>query len=344
MHEDEQELSRLLDRYQRGTCTPDEIRRVEAWYERLDGGRADWELGTEEQEDLSARLWLGIRHRTGLQEPIVRSIGSRSRWIGWVAAASLLLACGLGAWWLVRIGADDSAPIAGGAGRHVWVSRRNDTRNILQITLQDKSVIRLYPGSSIGYPRRFTGQRRVVSLHGEAFFQVSHDARHPFQVVTPQVVTTVLGTSFTVRAFDAQPEAQVMVRTGRVRVTPRTAVGEHASSSKASVILLPNQQVVYLPEGQRLRKELVDDPQILQEQPLVFNDRPVAEVIAALEKAYGVLIRYDKAVLADCTVTLNLQAPSLYDKLNVLCKAIGATYEVEGTRVELHSKGCAKAR
>lgn len=336
-------LRQLLDRYRRGTCTPEEERQVERWYESLGQEREEVELDAEEHAELSARLWRGIERRIGQPEPVVRRIDSPRRWLGWVAAAALVLSCGLAAIWLVRSSGIGSSTTAQRPAPHRWVTRHNTTRNILQITLQDSSVIQLYPNSTLSYPRRFVGTRRVVSLRGEAFFQVSHDAHHPFQVVTPQVVTTVLGTSFTIRAFEDQPEAQVMVRTGKVRVTPRAHTADLGISSKASVVLLPNQQVVYRPEGQRLRKELVDEPQILEEQPILFNDKPVAEVVAALEKAYGVQIHYDKAVLANCTVTLNLRAPSLYDKLNVLCKAIGATYEVEGTRVELHAKGCAKS-
>jgi ferric-dicitrate binding protein FerR (iron transport regulator) len=181
-----------------------------------------------------------------------------------------------------------------------------------------------------------------VTLSGEAFFQVAHDSRHPFRVLTDRLETTVLGTSFTVRAYPEQAEAIVMVRTGRVRVAPSSAPVAAGTQrpAPAAVVLLPNQQVVYSAAAPELRRELVAQPVQLQPQLLTFDERPVAEVLASLQTAYGVPIRYDGAALAGCTVSLAFGQESLFDKLDLLCKTLGASYEREGEQVIFRSRGC----
>ena len=61
------------------------------------------------------------------------------------------------------------------------------------------------PGSSLRYAPGLAGPRREVYFSGDAFFKVSKNPRRPFLVYAPQVVTTVLGTSFRVRALAGSP-------------------------------------------------------------------------------------------------------------------------------------------
>ena len=104
--------------------------------------------------------------------------------------------------------------------------------------------------------------------------------------------------------------------------------------------LVPNQQVVYSPEGQELRKELVERPVLLVPQPFIFDDRPVTEVIQTLENAYGVPIVYDEAALTGCTVRLVFKDEPMFEKLDLLCKTLGASYERAGEKIIFHTAGC----
>jgi hypothetical protein len=89
-----------------------------------------------------------------------------------------------------------------------------------------------------------------------------------------------------------------------------------------------------------MHKELVERPALLIPRPFTFDDRPVSEVLQALEHAYGVPIVYDEAALADCTVRLLFKNEPMFEKLDLLCKALGASYERAGTKVIFRSKGC----
>jgi ferric-dicitrate binding protein FerR (iron transport regulator) len=50
---------------------------------------------------------------------------------------------------------------------------------VLNYTLPDGTKVSLNRGSKISYPSTFEGQTREITLQGEAFFDVAHDAQHP---------------------------------------------------------------------------------------------------------------------------------------------------------------------
>lgn len=52
----------------------------------------------------------------------------------------------------------------------------------IKVTLQDGSRVWLNADSELTYPNLFVGNKRVVYLKGEAFFEVAKDVRHPFCV------------------------------------------------------------------------------------------------------------------------------------------------------------------
>ena len=88
----------------------------------------------------------------------------------------------------------------------------------LAVTLPDGSSVTLNSGSSLAYRRPFLGWNRAVKLHGEAFFDVI-EASHTFTVTTFNASVSVLGTSFNVRAWEAEsnPETAVVLVTGAVQ-------------------------------------------------------------------------------------------------------------------------------
>jgi ferric-dicitrate binding protein FerR (iron transport regulator) len=225
-----------------------------------------------------------------------------------------------------------------------WITCQNTTSKTASLALADGSTVVLQPGSSLRYPGRFTGTQRLVTLSGEAFFEVAHDTTRPFRVLTAQLTTTVLGTSFTVRALPGSADAVVMVRTGRVKVSPRPDqfVSPEAArpAPPADVVVLPNQQAVFSQRSGKMRRELVAEPAPLQPAVLRFDERPVAEVLASLEHTYGVPIRYDGAALAGCTVSLAFGQESLFEKLDLLSKALGASYEQVEESIVFRSRGC----
>lgn len=340
-------LASLLKRYLDHDTTEGEAWTVDQWYEARDMPRPD--LSPAEQAAAKARGWEQVRRRTRPrpQQPAQPQYRPAVRW---AAAAAVLLSLGLGA---VRQGLftlpptgpvaqeTPASPAAGqlliGLRADGTLTARNRYAHALPLTLADGSTVTLQPGARLRYPARFTGAQRVVQLEGEAFFAVFHNAGHPFRVITDQLETTVLGTSFNVRAIVGQGAATVQVRTGRVRVQARA--GQPAPAETA-VVLRPNQEVTYRPAAPALRPVLVAQPALLTPQTLAFEERPVTEVLRSLEAGYGVPIRYDGAALAGCTVTLRFGPENLFEKLDLLSRVLGASYERTDDAILFHSSGC----
>lgn len=86
-----------------------------------------------------------------------------------------------------------------------------------EVVLADGTTVWLNADSRLVYPDRFTGNTREVTLEGEAYFKVSHDARHPFIVKAGQLSTRVLGTEFNVRSYK-ESDAHVTLVEGSVQV------------------------------------------------------------------------------------------------------------------------------
>jgi len=119
-----------------------------------------------------------------------------------------------------------------------------------QIELPDGSKVWLDAGSSLRFPTAFSGKEREVQLSGEAFFEVSGDARRPFQVsVYSQEPgkseelqkVKVLGTQFNVMAYADEQLVKTTLIEGGIRVDDNAAVG---TSSQSSYELRPGEQTL----------------------------------------------------------------------------------------------------
>lgn len=87
-----------------------------------------------------------------------------------------------------------------------------------EVHLSDGTRIILGANSRLAYPRSFTlDAPREVRLSGEARFEVTHDADHPFWVLSGEMRTEVLGTVFDVNAYPGS-RARVILYEGHVRI------------------------------------------------------------------------------------------------------------------------------
>jgi len=107
------------------------------------------------------------------------------------------------------------------SGNPIYVEKSNPKGLPVPYILPDGSEVFLGAGSKLVYPEAFEEDSRDITLHGEAFFTVTHMPEKPFIVRTGGVSTQVLGTSFKVTAFEDQP-IEVAVATGKVAVTQET--------------------------------------------------------------------------------------------------------------------------
>lgn len=266
----------------------------------------------------------------------------------WVAAACISGLLAAAGWLYMRENnmQHESYPslVARAAEQYDLIEVKNLTKNVRLVNLPDGSSVILKKGSMLSYPTAFDKSAREVYLTGEAFFEIARNAEKPFYVHTNQIITKVLGTSFNVRAY---PERQisVSVNTGLVSVykaTDEDAKAARADRSLKGLLLSANQQAIFAGDRIVRMDARAETGQPVAEEAMAFEyeEKPVSEIFAELEKAYGITIVYDFTVIGKCPVTASLTGEPLNEKLKLLCKAVRASYETVGGKIVVTGKGC----
>lgn len=275
----------------------------------------------------------------------------RQTWFRLAALFILMLGTGLSVWLVRYTGSFTSTPPL--VSYQDLISTKtltevvNKSAKPMPVKLTDGSLIILKTGSRISYNPMFDGPKREVYLSGEGFFEVAKDAEKPFLIYANGLVTKVLGTSFIIKAYPTDEAVTVEVKTGRVAVFAQSDPlfkEKKASRELEGVLLTPNQRIVYVRDKVRFAKSLIDEPQLTAElvakSRFTFDETPVSQALATLEKAYEVDIVYDEQLLAHCPLTAMLDDQSLFEKLDVICQVIEARYEVIDGQIVIHSRGC----
>ncbi|MBX2843974.1 MAG: FecR domain-containing protein [Flammeovirgaceae bacterium] len=156
------------------------------------------------------------------------------------------------------------------------------------LELKDGTIVKLNSDSKLIFPSSFDANIREVYLEGEAFFDVSRDENRPFIIHTGKVKTTVLGTSFNIKAFPEDESVQVAVASGKVAVAYQ-APDNNVKSTK-ELFLLPEEMSTFSKIDNQLVKSDFDRKQVLswKDNILYFENASFNEVKEKLERWYGV--------------------------------------------------------
>lgn len=107
---------------------------------------------------------------------------------------------------------------------------------VINMVLADGSKVWLNAGSALTYPVAFIGNERKVSISGEAYFEITHDASKPFTVSKGSVDIRVLGTHFNVNAFeDDGQDVEITLLEGLVKINNGNATGLLKPGQQAKV-------------------------------------------------------------------------------------------------------------
>ncbi len=341
----------LLVRYLNGRCTPEEIEKVNRWYEEIADNRLH--LETEEQQITRTRILSNIRRSLAEYERPTRKhrLMYPKALVRIAAAVAVLMIVGL---W--RFGAVDSSPsdqLTEALELPDVVTFENETDATRIYSLPDGSTVELSPSSRIQFSGDFSEGSREVTLTGKAFFDIAKDTSRPFYVYSREIATRVLGTSFLVDAPLNGGKLEVQVITGKVavfQIKPESySESEGTSTSKNStangVVLSPNQKVEYYTEEDHWVTGLVESPvpvRSLDEHTLtfVFENATMNAVLADIYFRFGIEVVTENDKVGLCTFTGDVSRMTLYDMLDVISNSIGSTYEVKGTRILMNGPGC----
>lgn len=186
----------------------------------------------------------------------------------------------------------------------------------VKITLPDSSIVYLGSLSKISWPDRFEkGKVRSVSLEGEAFFEIKHDAARPFVIRSGKMETQVLGTSFTIYAYPRDQVFTVTVRTGKVGVTEKSR-----GKSKLLSLLTPGMKIAYDNHSgvYKINTNHFDEADSWIKNRFVFRDEDLASMLIRLERYYNVRFELKNPALKTCRFNATFSDISIGEVLNQL--------------------------
>jgi transmembrane sensor len=321
----EPEFRALLDRYLNGNASPEERKLLDQFFDsyqhhhqEISGIRADV------KSDIKEAIVKQLREK---KEGAIKIVPMRrtSLWLQVAAAISLVL---LASYFLFTSYSSQNQTTNTLAIKTLQHSTTRGQR--YDIVMPDGSLVKLNSNSSISYPEKFEGATREITLDGEAYFEVSHDATKPFIVHTGNTSTRVLGTSFNVNA-DADATTVTLVE-GKVNVI--TPAGD--------TTLMPNQQAIIKSGSETIKTASVDVTPFTAwtNNRLIFDNMPLSEVFQKLENWYNVDIDVDSEAINNCVITGKYENESLENVLNSLSFMMKMEYTINNRHVAVKGKGC----
>lgn len=159
-----------------------------------------------------------------------------------------------------------------------------------KLTLADGSQVWLNAESSIQYPVNFTGNERLVTITGEAYFEVAPsisleggEKKKPFKVKVNDAVVEVLGTRFNVNAYVDEPVTRIMLAEGSVKVSKGGKTG----------ILKPGQEAaVNQPGDIAIKSANLQEALAWKNGQFFFDDAPIETIMRQVARWYDAEIIY----------------------------------------------------
>lgn len=199
--------------------------------------------------------------------------------------------------------------------------------------LPDGTRVWLNAGSKLSYSQRFGLSDRKVTLTGQAWFSVKHDARKPFTVSSSSLSVTVLGTEFDVRDYDDDNTAEVNLEKGRVLLSNLIKRGERREMSSGDRIVLDKTTGTMTETGHNQTTASQ-----WRKGAIVLDGEPIDDVAKKLERYYNVKVVISNTSLYKLHLhaTFFRESQSLTDVLNSLSATKKLNYQLKDGKVILY--------
>lgn len=187
------------------------------------------------------------------------------------------------------------------------------SRYTYTVVLEDGTTVLLNAQSELSYPEKFSGGKREVFLHGEAFFNVKKGAT-PFIVTTDDLTVKVYGTSFTLSTDDVRG-TEALLLSG--------SVGLEINDSGEEVLMKPNQFFEYnKTSGQYGMREVDPDNYMAwTRDSFQCDEEALSVMLDKIARWYGVRFEYPNEMIQNMKIDLKISRQS---ELKDILKSIEA--------------------
>ncbi len=183
------------------------------------------------------------------------------------------------------------------------------------LILPDGSKVWLNAQSSITFPTAFNGKERIVRITGEALFEVAHNTKQPFKVLTEKQTIEDIGTTFDVNAYTDEPATATTLIEGKVKVN--------------GMFLEPGQQS----DGSHIKTVNTKRYTAWKNDDFYFEDDNIQTIMRELSRWYNVKINYEGDIPTegfDAQISRNKNISAV---LHILENTKGVHFKIEGRRV-----------
>lgn len=314
---------KIIDKVLDNQGTQEEARKVAQWFGTPEGQLdaasrmdAEWEALVSERDAREQSAHADDTH-------VINKGHNIWRYINRVAAVILLILIGGAAFQMVKHYNQPAVEM-----REV-VAQNGEQ---IKVMLQDGSCVHLNSGSRVSFPAVFKGATRTISLVGEAYFEVSKDARHPFIVDLSDASVEVLGTSFNVSAYDNEllrvslDEGSVMFHGARQQVKMRP--GETLTYNRDDeVAILSRRHDTQLASAWKNHR-------------IEVNEMPMTDLINLLSRRYDVTFVVEDESCYENIYSLSMSDNDLHNVINNMAyvSPVRVNYDAENKVVTIQKK------
>ncbi len=197
------------------------------------------------------------------------------------------------------------------------------------ITLSDGTRVFLNSKSKLSFPFYFGDKQREIFIEGEAYLEVSKDAKRPFIVHTPLTDIRVLGTKFNVNTYE-----EGIVRTSLVEGSVLLK-----DADKDSITLRPGREALYR-DNKGFTAHNFDAAEVLswRDGIFYFQRQSLEDISAVVSRWFGVHMVFEQDALSNHTVSGLLEKGRLEDFLENLYKTAGIDHSLNDTVLVLKKR------
>ena len=180
-----------------------------------------------------------------------------------------------------------------------------------KLTLSDGTRVWVNSETILNYPVSFVGNKRIVHLSGEAYFEVAENKEKPFIVVANKCEIEVLGTSFNVRSYKEELNITTTLVEGKVKIASSTTKEKETLESG-------EQGVLHAVQGYILKSRVdVSYYTAWKDGRFAFRKERLEDIMIKLSKWYDVEVVFKGEGLKNKTFTGNIKR---YENLNQILK------------------------
>lgn len=165
------------------------------------------------------------------------------------------------------------------------------------LTLSDGSKVWLNSGSKLVYPIAFLGDKREVYIEGEAIFEVTHNKKKPFYVISDTQVVEVLGTVFGVTNYPDENSTNTILKSGSVQISYQDI--KTASTHSDKMKISPGTKASYDKNTKSIVSEKVDVDNYFSWKDgfLIFKNNDMKFIMKRISRYYNVEIAIENEKL-----------------------------------------------